>query len=44
MLRILMGRANTVKSARILGEIRKNRSGALLIAPEHSSHKAELDI
>ena len=27
MLRILMGRANTGKSARILEEIRKNRSG-----------------
>lgn len=44
MLRILMGRANTGKSARILGEIRKNRSGALLLAPEHASHQAELDI
>ena len=44
MLRILMGRANTGKSARVLEEIRKNRSGALLLAPEHASHQAELDL
>ena len=44
MLRIWMGRANTGKSARILEEISKNRTPALLLVPEHASHQTELDL
>ena len=45
MLEIILGRANTGKSARILEKIQKSRGGdQLLLVPEHASHQAELDL
>ena len=44
MLHIWMGRANTGKSARVLEQIRERGVPALLLAPEHASHAAELDL
>lgn len=46
MLRILLGRARTGKSARVLEEIRAlgDSSRQILLVPEHSSHAAEVDV
>ena len=44
MFHIWMGRANTGKSARVLEQIRERGVPALLLAPEHASHAAELDL
>ena len=43
MLRILLGRARTGKSARVLEEIRAlgDSSQQILLVPEHASHVAE---
>ena len=42
MLRIWMGRANTGKTRRVLGEIKRRGARALLLSPEHASHQAEV--
>lgn len=46
MLRILMGRARTGKSRRVLEEIRAlgDASQQILLVPEHASHVAEVDV
>ena len=44
MLEIILGRANTGKSARILEKIQKSEGGDQLLVPEHASHQAELDL
>jgi len=46
MLRILLGRARTGKSARVLEEIRAlgDSSQQILLVPEHASHVAEVDV
>ena len=46
MLRILLGRARTGKSARVLEEIRAlgDSSQQILLVPEHASHVAEVDM
>ena len=46
VLRIWMGLANTGKSARVLERIERQgeRTGALLLSPEHASHQAEMDL
>ena len=46
MLRILLGRARTGKSARVLEEIRRlgDTSQQILLVPEHASHVAEVDV
>ncbi len=46
MLRIWVGRANTGKSGRVLGEIaRAGDSGRqILLVPEHATYQAELDL
>ena len=46
MLRILLGRARTGKSARVLEEIRTlgDSSQQILLVPEHASHVAEVDV
>ena len=46
MLRIWMGRANTGKTARVLQAIREGgeEPGALLLCPEHASHRAEMEL
>ena len=46
MLRILLGRARTGKSARVLDEIRAlgDSSQQILLVPEHASHVAEVDV
>ena len=46
MLRILLGRANTGKSKRVLDEIRRNGKERMqiLLVPEHASHVAEVDL
>ncbi len=46
MLRILLGRARTGKSARVLDEIRAlgDASKQILLVPEHASHAAEVDV
>ena len=46
MLTILMGRAKTGKSARILQRIRElgDSSRQILLVPEHASHAAEVDL
>ena len=46
MLHILLGRARTGKSARVLEEIRAlgDSSQQILIVPEHASHVAEVDV
>ncbi len=46
MLRIWIGRANTGKSGRVLGEIaRAGDSGRqILLVPEHATYQAELDL
>ncbi len=46
MLKILMGRARSGKSRRILGEIAEkgDSSRQILLVPEHASHQAEVDL
>ena len=46
MLRIWMGRANTGKTARVLQAIQEGGEdpGALLLCPEHASHRAEMEL
>ncbi len=44
MLRIWMGRANTGKTRRVLGEIKRRGARALLLSPEHASHQAEVEL
>nr|MDE7220067.1 exodeoxyribonuclease V subunit gamma [Oscillospiraceae bacterium] len=44
MLRIWMGRANTGKSKRVLEEIKRLGTPAILLVPEHASHGSELDL
>ena len=46
MLRIMLGRARTGKSARVLEEIRAlgDSSQQILLVPEHASHVAEVDM
>ena len=46
MLRIILGRAGTGKSARVLEEIRAlgDSSRQILLVPEHASHAAEVDM
>ena len=46
MLTILMGRAGTGKSARVLRQIRElgDSGRQILLVPEHASHAAETDL
>lgn len=47
MLEILIGRAKTGKSGKILGKIASHRTegnGQILLVPEHASHQAEVDL
>ncbi|MBQ1619599.1 MAG: hypothetical protein II094_01260, partial [Oscillospiraceae bacterium] len=46
MLRLLMGRARTGKSRRVLDEIAAlgDRGQQILLVPEHASHVAEVDV
>ena len=46
MLKILIGRAKTGKSERLLQEINRlgDRSRQILLVPEHASHAAEVDL
>ena len=45
MLEIILGRANTGKSALILEKLRgPGAARKLLLVPEHASHRAELDL
>ncbi len=46
MLSILVGRAGSGKSARVLSEMKKNRTqrGQVLLVPENTSYEAELDL
>ena len=46
MLKIIMGRARTGKSERILREIKHlgDTSKQILLVPEHASHQAEVDL
>lgn len=46
MLRIVMGRAKTGKSKRVLREIAEKGDGSrqILLVPEHASHQAEVDL
>lgn len=46
MLTILVGRAGSGKSRRVLETIEKSRSlrGQILLVPEHTSHEAEVDL
>lgn len=47
MLEILMGRANTGKSGRVLERIKERGEAgtrSLLLVPEHASHEAELEL
>ena len=45
MLELILGRANTGKSALILEKLREpGEAQKLLLVPEHASHRAELDL
>ena len=46
MLRLLMGRARSGKSERVLREIKAlgDTSSQILLVPEHASHMAEVDV
>ncbi|MEG2222058.1 MAG: PD-(D/E)XK nuclease family protein [Oscillospiraceae bacterium] len=46
MLHLIIGRAKTGKSARVLGEICRlgDSSRQILLVPEHASHQAEVDL